>query len=85
MDKLAKWLEQERQLWARITREKAKLFQQERKQRTGRLVAWGVAVEQLIESGSMTAEEWEEKCRHVLQGRTLEKALTHKPDSHRSE
>jgi hypothetical protein len=75
MDKLAKLMEQEKQLRARIAREKAKLSQQERKQRTGRLVAWGVAVEQLIESGSMTVEEWETKCRQVLQGRTLEKAL----------
>lgn len=75
MDKLTKLLEQEKQLRARIAREKAKLSQEQRKKRTGRLVAWGVAVEQLIESGDFTPEEWEEKCKKVLQGRTLDKAL----------
>lgn len=78
MGKLDQLLEQERQLKARIQREKAKLGVQERKERTGRLIAWGVLVEQklLDPEISLTAEQLADQCRRFLQGRTLERALT---------
>lgn len=78
MGKLDQLLEQEKQLKARIQREKAKLGVQERKERTGRLIAWGVVIEQklLDPEISLTPEQWVEECRQFLNGRTLERALT---------
>ncbi len=78
MDKLEKLLEQERQLKARIQKEKAKLNAQERKERTGRLIAWGVVVEQMLEDAeeSLTPDQWKLMCQRFLKERTLERALT---------
>lgn len=67
---------QEAQLKARIQREKAKISASSRKERTGKLVAWGgVAVEQLLTDETFKAEWWKIQCQRVLSGRTLERAL----------
>lgn len=75
-DKLEQLLLRERRLKARIQRERARVTTVGRRQRTGRLVAWGVAVEQMLASGEMTAAEWRRRCHKHLTGRTLDRALT---------
>ena len=74
-DKLEQLLVRECRLKARIQRERAKATTAGRRQRTGRLVAWGVAVEQMLASGEMTAAQWRERCQEHLTGRTLDRAL----------
>lgn len=74
--KLQQLLDKEAQLKARIQKEKAKLNQQERKLRTGRLISWGVVIEQMLKEETMTPEAWTQKCHQYLTGRTLERALT---------
>lgn len=74
-ERLERLQKQEAQLKARIQNEKAKLSASARKQRTGKLVAWGVAVEQLIADDTFQAEWWKIQCQRVLSGRTLERAL----------
>jgi hypothetical protein len=73
-DKLEKLIQQEKQLKARIQLEKNRLSASARKARTGKLVAWGVAVEQLLADGSIKEDWWRMQCQRVLSGRTLERA-----------
>lgn len=77
-EKLEKLLQQEQQLRARIQKEKAKLSVKERNQRTGRLIAWGVLVEQMLLDSEepLTEEQLAMQCKRFLNGRTLERALT---------
>lgn len=72
--KLEKLKVQEAQLKARIQLEQNRLNAQARKVRTGKLVAWGVAVEQLLADGSIKQDWWEMQCARVLSGRTFERA-----------
>ncbi len=74
-ERLERLKKQEEQLKARIQNEKAKLNKATNKQRTGKLIAWGVAVEQLLADDTFQAEWWTLQCRRVLSGRTLERAL----------
>ena len=74
-ERLERLQQQEAQLKARIQQEKAKISASARKERTGKLVAWGVAVEQLILNGSLKEEWWKSQCQRVLSGRTLERAM----------
>jgi hypothetical protein len=74
-DRLEKLLAKETQLKARIQLEKSRLSASSRKERTGKLVAWGVAVEQLLADETFKAEWWKLQCQRVLSGRTLERAL----------
>ncbi|NBX04434.1 MAG: hypothetical protein EBR02_10340 [Alphaproteobacteria bacterium] len=74
-ERLERLKKQEAQLKARIQNEKAKLNKTANKQRTGRLIAWGVAVEQLILDESFQAEWWKLQCQRVLTGETLARAL----------
>lgn len=76
MSKLEKLLEQEAQLKARIQRERAKLDLKKRQERNGRLIAWGVVIEQMLQEGEMSQEKWTALCQRFLTGRTLERALT---------
>ena len=74
-ERLKQLQQQEAQLKARIQREKARISASSRKERTGKLVAWGVAVEQLLADETFKAEWWKLQCQRVLSGRTLERAL----------
>lgn len=74
-ERLERLKKQEAQLKARIQREKAKISASSRKERTGKLVAWGVAVEQLLTDETFKAEWWKLQCQRILSGRTLERAL----------
>lgn len=72
LDRLKK---QEAQLKARIQQEQARISAFARKERNGKLIAWGVAVEQLLADETFKAEWWKLQCQRVLSGRTLERAL----------
>ncbi len=74
-ERLERLKKQEAQLKARIQQEKARISVSARKERTGKLVAWGVAVEQLLANDTFQAEWWKLQCQRVLSGRTLERAL----------
>lgn len=75
-DRLERLKKQEAQLKARIQHEQARVSASAKKERDGKLIAWGVAVEQLILNEKFTEEWWKEQCQKVLNGRTLERALT---------
>lgn|GEM_PF-3856635 len=65
------------QLNARINREAAKERQNQRRERDGRLMRWGVVVEQMIEQGRMEPNKWAEECRRYLsRDKDLERALS---------
>jgi hypothetical protein len=74
-ERLEKLMLKEKQLKARIQLEKSRLGASARKERTGKLIAWGVAVEQLLGDETFKAEWWKMQCERVLSGRTLERAL----------
>ena len=74
-ERLERLKKQEAQLKARIQQEQARISVSARKERTGKLVAWGVAVEQLLANDTFQAEWWKLQCQRVLSGRTLERAL----------
>ena len=73
---LERLLQQEAQLKAKIQQTKARLRTQDDKVRTGRLIAWGVVIEQKLAQGDILPEEWAIECQQVLNGRTLERSLT---------
>lgn len=75
IERLERLLEKEKQLKAQIQTEKSRLSASARKRRTGKLIAWGVAVEQLLADESFKLEWWKLQCQRVLSGRTLERAL----------
>lgn len=74
-ERLERLKKQEAQLKARIEQEQARISASARKERDGKLIAWGVAVEQLIADETFKAEWWKLECHRVLSGRTLERAL----------
>lgn len=74
-ERLERLKKQEAQLKARIQQEQARISASARKERTGKLIAWGVAVEQLLADGNFKEEWWKLQCQRVLSGRTLERAL----------
>jgi hypothetical protein len=74
-DRLERLIEKEKQLKARIQLEKNKLGASARKQRTGKLIAWGVVVEQMLADETLKVDWWKTQCERLLSGRTLERAL----------
>lgn len=86
-DKLEKLLQQEQQLRARIQKEKARLNQRERQRRTGKLIAWGVVIEEMLNDPeeSLTPEQWANTCNRFLSGRTLDRALVDELDAFKKE
>jgi hypothetical protein len=74
-DRLEKLIQQEKQLKARIQLEKNRLSASARKERNGKLIAWGVALEQLLSDETIKPDWWRLQCERVLTGRTLERAL----------
>lgn len=64
------------QLKAMLQQEEAKQNQEERKRRTGQLVAFGVYVEELFKASDDEArKQLEESIKKHLSGRNLERAL----------
>lgn len=77
-ERLEKLLNQEEQLKARVQQAKARISAEARKERTGRLIAWGVVIEQKLNEGELKPEDWAKECNRSLKssGRTLARALT---------
>jgi hypothetical protein len=79
-------LEQKRkkaaQLQVEIKQLEARASAAARKERTGKLVAWGVAIEQLLNDGTLQPDWWQKQCHRVLTGRTLERAVLHTINPH---
>lgn len=64
------------QLKALLQQEEAKQHQEERKQRTGQLVAFGVYVEELFKASNEEArKQLEKSIKKHLSGRNVERAL----------
>lgn len=76
-ERLERLKKQEAQLKARIQQEQARISASARKERNGKLIAWGIAVEQLLADETLKDEWWKHQCQRVLSGRTLERALIH--------
>jgi hypothetical protein len=76
-DRLERLKKQEAQLKARIQQEQARISAGAKKERDGKLISWGVAVEQLLADGTFQTDWWKLQCQRVLSGRTLERALVH--------
>lgn len=74
-ERLERLKQQEAQLKARIQQEKARISVSTRKERTGKLIAWGVVIEQKLAQGEISPENWTQECQRLLSGRTLERAL----------
>lgn len=74
-ERLERLKKQEEQLKARIQQEQARISASAKKERDGKLIAWGVAVEQLLADDTFQAEWWKLQCQRVLSGRTLERSL----------
>ena len=75
-ERLERLKKQEAQLKARIQKEQARISASTSKERTGKLVPWGIAVEQLILEGSFKEDWWKLQYQRVLSGRTQERALS---------
>jgi hypothetical protein len=65
LDRLEKLIQQEKQLKARIQLEKNRLSASARKARTGKLVAWGVAVEQMLADETIKEDWWKLQCQRL--------------------
>ena len=74
-ERLERLKKQEAQLKARIQQEQARISASTRKERTGKLIAWGVVIEQKLAQGEIEPEGWIQECQRLLSGRTLERAL----------
>jgi hypothetical protein len=80
-ERLKRLRQKEKQLQAQIQAEKSRLGAAARKQRDGKLISWGIAVEQLLADETFKAEWWKTQCQRVLTGRTLERAMVDKTGS----
>lgn len=64
----------EAQIKARIREIQARGKSQERKERTARLIRWGIVVEGLLKNGEMGQAEWVDACKRILNVRDFEVA-----------
>lgn len=62
----------EAQIRKRIAEIQSRQKSAERKQRTARLIRWGVVVEAMMKAQKIEAIEWVEACREVLSARDFE-------------
>lgn len=62
----------EAQIKKRIREIQARGKSGERKERTARLIRWGIVVEALLKSGEMEAAEWVDACKRILNVRDFE-------------
>lgn len=62
----------EAQIRKRIAEIQSRQKSAERKQRTARLIRWGVVVEAMMKAQKIEASEWVEACREVLSARDFE-------------
>lgn len=63
----------EAQIKKRIREIQSRSKSSDRKQRSARLIRWGVVVEALLKTGEMEASEWVDACKRILRsGRDIE-------------
>lgn len=62
----------EAQIKRRIAEIQARQKSAERKQRTARLIRYGVVIEAMMKGGKIDPAEWVEACREVLSARDFE-------------
>lgn len=56
----------ETQIKKRIREIQTRAKSEDRRQRTSRLIRWGIVVEGLLKSGEMEAVEWVDACKRML-------------------
>ena len=64
----------EAQIKKRIREIQSRAKSEDRKQRTSRLIRWGIVVEGLLKSGEMGQAEWVDACKRILNVRDFEVA-----------
>lgn len=69
---MEKLLAKEAAIKKRIHEMQARGKSQERKERTARLIRWGIVVEGLLKSGEMEAAEWVDACKRILNAHDFE-------------
>ncbi len=74
--RLEKLLKQENQLKNKIQLAKNRLQAEISKERSARLFAWGMVIEEQLKSGLLAPETWKEACLKSLKDHRLQKALT---------
>ena len=63
----------EAQIKKRIREIQTRAKSEDRKQRTSRLIRWGIVVEALLKNGEMEVAEWVDVCKRILKsGRDFE-------------
>lgn len=70
--KIEKLKEKAAQIQRQIREKQARGKSQERKERTSRLIKWGIVVEALLKSGEMESAEWVDACKRMLNARDFE-------------
>lgn len=63
---MEKLLAKEAAIKKRIGEMRARSKSQERKERTARLIRWGIVVEGLLKNGEMGQAEWVDACKRIL-------------------
>lgn len=74
--RLDKLIKQENQLKNRIQLAKNRLQAEVTKERSARLFAWGMVIEEQLKSGVLAPETWRASCLSILKDYRLQKALT---------
>ncbi|WP_373533464.1 hypothetical protein [Vampirovibrio sp.] len=74
--RLDKLIKQENQLKNKIQLAKNRLQTEMSKERSARLFAWGMVIEEQLESGVLAPETWRAACFSILKDYRLQKALT---------
>ena len=72
---LAKLLEQKKQLDARIQQVKNRERLFTRRQRNGKLIAYGIVMERLLADNAYDKTSWIDQCTQILDAKTLQRAL----------
>ena len=71
----------EAQIKKRIREIQSRAKSGDRKQRTSRLIRWGIVVEALLKNGEMEQAEWVDACKRILNARDFEIATAKNPSS----
>lgn len=71
----------EAQIKKRIREIQSRAKSEDRRQRTSRLIRWGIVVEALLKNREMESAEWVDACKRNLNARDFEIATAKKPSS----
>jgi hypothetical protein len=81
MEALKKLFEREARLKKRIRELQSREKRDQRKQRTARLIRFGIAVDACMRTGEIVEKEWRDVCRKVLSERDFQIAFPTSPAS----